>query len=260
MSATADISELALSRFERMCEEMNIDKLSLAGVMFSESGWYSKAQNPNGLATGLIQFMPSTLAGLGFESSTAANDRAADFRKLDATAQMPFVRRYMVPGNLHGVAECYLKIFLPADIKHANEPDYVLAAKDGFRSVVFTANAGFDINRDYRITVSELVSAVARNCRGPRWSDLVSRLSGGAVVPSAEDGREYVVGTTKWIQYSLKVAGFDPGELDGVMGPNTHAALVKFQVYAKLNPDGIFGPKTKAALLAELTKDAKAPQ
>ena len=50
------------------------------------------------------------------------------------------------------------------------------------------------------------------------------------------------------MQQLLKTAGFDPGAADGQFGPNTDAALKKFQSAPGLDADGSCGPKTWAAL------------
>ncbi len=52
----------------------------------------------------------------------------------------------------------------------------------------------------------------------------------------------------KAIQLVLQAAGFDPGEIDGVCGPQTIAAVVAFQTAKGLEVDGIVGPLTWAAL------------
>lgn len=55
------------------------------------------------------------------------------------------------------------------------------------------------------------------------------------------------------IQQALKDKGFDPGEIDGVWGRKTIAAVKQFQSEQRLTPDGIVGPKTKAALFEGAT-------
>ena len=50
--------------------------------------------------------------------------------------------------------------------------------------------------------------------------------------------------TTKEIQLLLKNAGFDPGAVDGKMGPRTKQAVKEFQKTKGLKPDGVIGPKT----------------
>lgn len=50
------------------------------------------------------------------------------------------------------------------------------------------------------------------------------------------------------IQQALKDKGFDPGEIDGIWGRNTIAAVKQFQKQQGLEVDGIVGPQTTAAL------------
>lgn len=51
------------------------------------------------------------------------------------------------------------------------------------------------------------------------------------------------------IQKALKTKGFDPGPVDGVIGPRTREAIRAFQKSQNLEVDGIVGPKTLAKLL-----------
>lgn len=53
---------------------------------------------------------------------------------------------------------------------------------------------------------------------------------------------------TRAVQARLKQLGFDPGALDGVLGPRTRAAVIQFQTAQGLTPDGIVGPLTRSAL------------
>jgi hypothetical protein len=54
------------------------------------------------------------------------------------------------------------------------------------------------------------------------------------------------------IQKALQKLGFDPGPLDGVMGPPTQEAVKQFQQAIGLPADGLLGPKTQAALAKAL--------
>lgn len=54
--------------------------------------------------------------------------------------------------------------------------------------------------------------------------------------------------TVKQIQLLLAYLGYDPGDLDGVTGKNTMAAVKAFQKAEGLTQDGIAGQKTQARL------------
>jgi murein DD-endopeptidase MepM/ murein hydrolase activator NlpD len=50
------------------------------------------------------------------------------------------------------------------------------------------------------------------------------------------------------LQFQLASHGFPSGQFDGVFGPRTEAALLRFQRWAGIDPIGIAGPRTLAAL------------
>lgn len=56
--------------------------------------------------------------------------------------------------------------------------------------------------------------------------------------------------TIKQIQCLLTYLGYSPGTVDGINGPNTTAAVLRFQTQEALEKDGRPGPATQAALLA----------
>lgn len=214
-------------------------------VMMSESGVHAAARNPGSEASGLIQFMPSTLERLGWERGPEA------FRRLSAADQLPFVEAYFWPhrGKVVSTAAAYVVTFLPADVDHAGDPDFVLVAKGGRRGWAFAQNAAFDANHDARITVGELDQAIERQCRGPRWEEIVSRSGIGWEVPARVP---FDLRSTLGIQEALKALGFDPGPLDGIPGAATRGAVMQFQAASGLVVDGLVGPRTRAALDAQL--------
>jgi peptidoglycan hydrolase-like protein with peptidoglycan-binding domain len=53
---------------------------------------------------------------------------------------------------------------------------------------------------------------------------------------------------SKELQQHLKSRGFDPGPIDGILGPRTHCAIVSFQKAHQLTADGIPGAITREAL------------
>jgi peptidoglycan hydrolase-like protein with peptidoglycan-binding domain len=66
----------------------------------------------------------------------------------------------------------------------------------------------------------------------------------GKTAPPAAGGQANVTG----IQKLLQRLGYDPGKIDGIMGPNTKEAIKKFQKASGLPADGNLNPTTQAAL------------
>ena len=87
-------------------------------------------------------------------------------------------------------------------------------------------------------------------CPGDALENLVRRMRGDPeiVVPGvgAQDPRP--LKTIAQVQEALALLGYDPGKIDGVMGPRTAQALRLFQADAKVKPDAVFGPQTERAL------------
>ncbi len=73
-------------------------------------------------------------------------------------------------------------------------------------------------------------------------------------VPGYEDPRP--LDSERAVQEALVVLGYDPGEVDGIMGPFTMNAIRAFQRAERLRPDGIFGPLTRQAMRQALARAA----
>lgn len=216
----------------------------MMSVQMSEAGVRANAHNPNGDASGLIQFMPKTLTNLGWFQGHEA------FRKLSAVEQLPFVEKYYKPyvGHLDSVGGLYVATFLPAFISHATDKDFVLTAKNGPLGWAYGPNAVFDKNKDFAITVGELEDAVRRNCVGARWAQLEARLTGNGISPSEHNEEILDLGTIIGLQMALVQLGLNPGPIDGIPGPLTYSAVAAYQQMHGLTVDGIYGPLTRAAL------------
>lgn len=81
----------------------------------------------------------------------------------------------------------------------------------------------------------------------------------GSVAPPAEAPLPTLkVGSTGWrvtqLQRALAARGISPGPTDGIFGPATRAAVVKFQTAAGIFADGIVGPLTWSTLLGSKAK------
>ena len=74
---------------------------------------------------------------------------------------------------------------------------------------------------------------------------------------SASEG-ESTVAFDKQIQEELNAVGCHSGAVDGIMGPETDAALVRFQEAEGLEVDGELGPETEAALKKAVSEGKQA--
>jgi hypothetical protein len=160
-------------KFKQVCSRLSCAPEDLLGVMESESGVKPSAQNPRGKATGLIQFMPDTLTGLGWRNGPD------EFQILSAEEQLPFIEKYFAPHVSQGLGSAgrlYQTTFLPATFSGSQEST-VIAAPEGPNSSAYKANPLLDSNRDGKITVSDLTARIDSVRRGTRWEALLRRLA-----------------------------------------------------------------------------------
>jgi hypothetical protein len=184
-------SDLSWGFFQRLFDKWGPSAVGLLEVMQSEAGMHSSAHNPGG-ATGLIQFEPDTLAGLGWHQTMLA------FAGLSAEEQLPWVEKYFatrrVPPKLPATGtDFYVDTFLPVDEPHAEDPSFVLAKQgDG----IYEANAVFDKDHKGTITIDDLTAAIQRNASGARWQEALARLEfiAGGGSPTAGEIAGAVVG------------------------------------------------------------------
>ena len=65
--------------------------------------------------------------------------------------------------------------------------------------------------------------------------------------------------STRDLQEKLTLLGYEPGPIDGRVGPKTRAAIRAFQQDSDLAVDGIVGPRTRAALDTALDMGGRRP-
>lgn len=255
----------------------------LLGVMKAESNIRPDAVNPNGHATGLIQFMPATQQRLGWTQGWEA------FSRLTAEQQLDFVLRYFIRfarAGLNSTGRLYQATFLPATLSLGSAPDTVIAARGGINARAYEANQGLDADRKGFITVGDLSRRIDSASHGPRWREALERLqaamgspvptpqplpipqpqpsSGTPTLPSTAGGRPVLRRGSRgpavmdlqtrlnaWMAQGTPPRGA-PLAVDGVFGPLTDGAVRRFQAEAfpgqPNEVDGIVGPRTWAAL------------
>ena len=156
-----------INKVKGLAAKLGADHLDLLTIMYFESG---RSMSPSikskvSSATGLIQFLEKTAAGLGTSTSKLAG--------MTRVEQMTYVEKYFDQwqGKLQGKADIgnlYMATFYPAAIGKSD--DFVIARKG---TPEYTANKGLDRNKDDVIT------------KGDAWSHLptikkdVQKLLGG---------------------------------------------------------------------------------
>ncbi|OJW76302.1 transglycosylase SLT domain-containing protein [Spirosoma sp. 48-14] len=134
-----------LAKVQAISGELAIDPAWLMLVMYKESRLKPTAYNAGSGATGLIQFLKSTALKLG--TTTDA------LRAMSGTEQLDWVKKYLASwkGRYKSPYDVYLAVFYPAAMGKADS--YVIGVKG---SQTYNLNAGMDMDRDGKITVSDV--------------------------------------------------------------------------------------------------------
>lgn len=193
MPSPPDLSDAFFERWVAACRRLDVDPVDLVRVAYSESGCRANAYNPSGHASGVIQFMPSELFGLGFRRDLDDVARAAALRELDAAMQVDLVEAYfrgwahragvdgkLVPQLTSDVL-CYVATFLPALLADAiaageGARAFVLCGLHGPLAWAYVDNRLLDVDGDSEITVGDLAAHLERQCRGARYDAIVFRM------------------------------------------------------------------------------------
>lgn len=105
--------------------------------------------NPHSSAIGLIQFLSSTLDGMGYTTDQVAS--------MDAVQQLDVVQQYYRGvinqyGTIDNITDCYLAVFYPKAMGQG--PDYV------FPDSVYRVNSVFDTQGNGYITVGDITNFI----------------------------------------------------------------------------------------------------
>src|SRR5215472_10404755 len=155
------LSDRFFSDLAAMGARRGSDPAIFLTVWCVESGVNPHAINSIG-ARGLNQMLPSTLAALG---------APADFEKLSAEAQLPWIEKLIASGErrnggpFESAARYYHANFFPVTMARGNTPDTVVAAKDATdprERDAYAFNAGLDADSDGKITLADLATVLER--------------------------------------------------------------------------------------------------
>lgn len=143
-----------LGKVSNIAAKLGINPDWLMIVFKIESSMNHKAVNPYTQATGLIQFMPSTAAGLG--TTTGGLMAMSNVQQLD------YVYKYFAPykGRFSSILDLYTVTFFPAALGKADS--YILQTDRIAAGTIARQNGAYDLNKDNQITLGELKAAITK--------------------------------------------------------------------------------------------------
>ncbi len=240
----------------------NVD--AIAAVISSESRFKATSKNPlpGQTAAGLLQWINPTAKAM----FSLTSDEIA---RMSAERQLPLVERWYsrtLGDGMHRPLDYYLvgwgaRAGLPESHVLATQGGPLVNGQD-----LYAINASLDVNRDGRITVSDLKAKVERTLAAAGGE----RIDASPLLAPAGDSRSssaLLVGLctsllrscadTKLLQI-LRMTSEGPDvlylrallglPLDMVFDAKTGERVRDFQLNKQLVPDGVVGPKTWAAL------------
>jgi len=143
-----------LAKLTEIAGRLRVNPDWLMVVFKIETGIDHRAINPVSGASGLIQFMPATAAGMG--TSTAA------IRSMSNVQQLDYVYKYFQPyaGRILSVIDLYTITFFPRAL---GKPDNYILQTDTLKAGTIAAqNRPYDLNRNGAITLGELKAAITK--------------------------------------------------------------------------------------------------
>jgi hypothetical protein len=151
-------------------QRLGVSEADLMAVMSFETGGTFNPGIANAAgsgATGLIQFMPSTAAGLGTSTQELAG--------MSRAQQMQYVEKYLSNKNVKGkgLSDLYMAVLFPAAV--GKPDDFVLFGNGatipgyGAGSRAYSQNRGLDKNGDGSVTKAEASAKVMQHRNPNPW-------------------------------------------------------------------------------------------
>lgn len=137
-----------IEKVKSISKDLGINPDWLMAVMWFESKLSPSIQNSTTNATGFIQFMPTTAAGLGTS--------VYGLKQMNGVQQLDYVKKYLYPyrTKMKSFVDVYLTVFYP---KAVGKPDnYIVGSHNGTWKAVTAANKPFDVDKDGEITIGNI--------------------------------------------------------------------------------------------------------
>ena len=138
-----------LNEVVKVGNRLGVNPTELLAVMsFETVGTFMPSiKNPNGSATGLIQFIESTAKGLGTSTK--------ELSEMSRVEQMAYVEQYLKPykGRMKNIGDLYMAVHWPAGVGKGD--DYVMY-KAGTKE--YEGNKNLDMNGDGTVTRGETLT------------------------------------------------------------------------------------------------------
>jgi hypothetical protein len=182
----------------QMTSELGMNPEDLLATMVSESGIQSDAHNPGG-ASGLIQFIPESLKGVGYQGTPA------EFRQTSGEEQLQYIKRYIQDkmkyngGPFKSGAQYYVANFWPVALKlpgvQSQDPntrivegnpekdasgkyskkylDIGIKISASYESIAYKGNTLFDKGNKGYITYGDMEKQVEQNKRSATYQKAI---------------------------------------------------------------------------------------
>lgn len=216
-------------------EDQGYPRDEVYSTIMIESGWDSSARNPVSNAVGLIQFLPSTLRGLGYTG------HYSDFQKLSAGEQAEWVGKYFaaVKNRWRFPGDTYVATAATGFI---GAPNSTIAYKKLSKAV--EQNRLWDVDKSGDITVGEIRAFLLKRMKTAPASSGEGTAKATPKVPipdySLEEWRSLLVLTLLDDAEHKRYVTLPVRTLD---------KLKEYQFYHQLKVDGVLGPLTIRSLL-----------
>lgn len=219
---TDRITDDDLTNLGDVAKSVGADPHDLLTVLWSESGMRpdaGKGRGPGG-AHGLNQVIPNVFGSAGL-SKLGWTGTLAEYDEASITDQLVSVVRAFLAqkgGTFPNATALYLYNFLPAYVGRANQPDFVLLAKDGSANghpgSWYNDNKSFDRDGKGYITVADVTRQVNAIRSNGEYRDAAARLTalvggggGGGTGPETPPSSSGGPGVGTCLLVALGIAG-----------------------------------------------------